>query len=452
MQEVTNLCGASQFKHVKMSAHVFCAFFFLSHICTSNCFATQLHRANDWLYVIDNLTSTVLEEIRVSSFDIVVIDYESDQGELTSQQVSTIKDSGKVVLAYMSIGEAEDYRFYWDSTWVDGGISDPDRPVWLGPTNPEFQGNYKVRYWDASWQSKILGTTSGDNRSYLDRIIDQGFDGVYLDIIDAFEYWSDDQSEVTRAQARSEMMNFVQLIATYARTTRGQIGFHVIPQNGASIILDDNDQFDGEGQTYVSEVDGIGVEDVFYDETFRGPGQLGEELEYRKQVLQKYLDASKFVIAVDYVWNESSPMSASNIARYNDFQELCIAENYLPYAAVSDRDLNELNTLVADDELDFNQPKTNSPLYVDSTSTVVETGSITHPFTTVGSALSRCAESGTINILPGSYCEIFTHNTAVILTAISQTAIIGCEDASMDDLGIHGDSGYQSRVTAIVAK
>lgn len=31
----------------------------------------------------------------------------------------------------------------------------------------------------------------GSEDSYLDKIIDQGFDGVYLDIIDAYEYYQE---------------------------------------------------------------------------------------------------------------------------------------------------------------------------------------------------------------------------------------------------------------------
>ena len=33
------------------------------------------------------------------------------------KEISQIKSSGKKVISYMSIGEAEDYRYYWDSTW-----------------------------------------------------------------------------------------------------------------------------------------------------------------------------------------------------------------------------------------------------------------------------------------------------------------------------------------------
>jgi len=42
-----------------------------------------------------------------------------------------------------------------------------------------------VRYWVAAWQDIVYG----NDNSYLKKIRDAGFDGVYLDIIDAFEYF-----------------------------------------------------------------------------------------------------------------------------------------------------------------------------------------------------------------------------------------------------------------------
>lgn len=79
----------------------------------------------------------------------------------------------------MSIGEAEDYRFYWKNEWKT------NPPVWLGEENPDWEGNYKVWYWEKEWQNIIIS----DPDSYLQRILNAGFDGVYLDIIDAFEYF-----------------------------------------------------------------------------------------------------------------------------------------------------------------------------------------------------------------------------------------------------------------------
>ena len=40
-----------------------------------------------------------------------------------------------------SVGEAEDYRFYWRKGWKAGS------PSFLGKENPQWKHNYAVRYW-----------------------------------------------------------------------------------------------------------------------------------------------------------------------------------------------------------------------------------------------------------------------------------------------------------------
>ena len=155
--------------------------------------APRLTAVKDFFYVLQ-MDKVTLPALANNRFDLLVMDYArygDADSEFTPGQIASIKTGGasgspKIVLAYMSVGEAEDYRFYWDESWKPGS------PAWLGPENPDWGGNYKVRYWTAGWQSLILGVRSGQDKSYLDRIIDQGFDGVYLDLIDAFEYFESD--------------------------------------------------------------------------------------------------------------------------------------------------------------------------------------------------------------------------------------------------------------------
>jgi cysteinyl-tRNA synthetase len=84
-----------------------------------------------------------------------------------------------LVIAYLSIGEAEDYRYYWKPVWKT------NPPSWLKAEDPNWEGNYVVAYWEKDWQNIIFGNSN----AYLDKIIKDGFDGAYLDIIDAFEYF-----------------------------------------------------------------------------------------------------------------------------------------------------------------------------------------------------------------------------------------------------------------------
>jgi cysteinyl-tRNA synthetase len=151
--------------------------------------AADSHDAQEWgavkhfLYLINpqrfSSAQALVNAIDATYYDLVIVDaFFEDQG-LTAAQVSALKTKpdGKrrLVLAYMSIGEAEDYRWYWQPGWKEG---DPD---WLGEENPDWEGNYAVAYWQEGWQSIIF--------QYTDIITAAGFDGLYLDKVDEYEYW-----------------------------------------------------------------------------------------------------------------------------------------------------------------------------------------------------------------------------------------------------------------------
>lgn len=147
----------------------------------------------DWGYRLQpsagQARAAYLAEMASQPWDLLVTDYSYDgsgAARLTAAEVSQIRAGTKgLVVAYLSIGEAENYRDYWMTAWDANGDGMPDAgaPSWLGPENPDWPGNYKVRYWDPAWERLIYGSPS----AYLDQIIDAGFDGAYLDIIDAYE-------------------------------------------------------------------------------------------------------------------------------------------------------------------------------------------------------------------------------------------------------------------------
>jgi cysteinyl-tRNA synthetase len=147
----------------------------------------SLAEAKNFLYLIspDSYSSKIdfLNAARNTNYDILIIDTIYEDDFLTADEVASLKTKinggNRLVIAYMSIGEAEDYRYYWRNQWE----SSP--PSWLAEENPDWPGNYKVRYWETAWQDIIYG----NDNSYLKKILNAGFDGVYLDIIDAFEYF-----------------------------------------------------------------------------------------------------------------------------------------------------------------------------------------------------------------------------------------------------------------------
>lgn len=150
---------------------------------------TSIHDVKNFLYLINPSNYATKTEfvnaIKATNYDLLIMDFffGDDNQEFNATEVEQLKQKAnggtRLIVSYMSIGEAEDYRYYWDESWAVGS------PAWLKEENPEWEGNYKVEYWNADWQAIILGSEN----AYLDKIIDAGFDGVYLDIIEAFEYF-----------------------------------------------------------------------------------------------------------------------------------------------------------------------------------------------------------------------------------------------------------------------
>ncbi|MBN2521109.1 MAG: endo alpha-1,4 polygalactosaminidase [Bacteroidales bacterium] len=151
---------------------------------------SSLSEISNFLYLINpedySSKSDFINAVTSTNYDLIIMDYFFNENEeFTNTEIEQLKNKAnggkRLVISYMSIGEAEDYRYYWNNDWEKGD------PEWLYDENPDWEGNFKVRYWDKEWQSIIFGNGS----AYLDKIIGKGFNGVYLDIIDGFEYFEE---------------------------------------------------------------------------------------------------------------------------------------------------------------------------------------------------------------------------------------------------------------------
>jgi cysteinyl-tRNA synthetase len=271
---------------------------------------------NDFAYQLYNIS---LIALGTSKFDLLIIDYSADGSDaqrFTPEEIAALKNSPggkKLVLAYMSIGEAQNFRGYWNPDWVTGN------PSWLGLQNPEQPGNYAVQYWNPAWKAIIFGSPD----SYLDQIIAAGFDGVYLDHVNAYEYWGPGgASGLNRSTAEQDMVNLVKTIANYARTIKCNPYFGIFPQN-AEALSSHND--------YVQTVTGIGAEDVWYNDN------ISQSSSYTNGVLQNldvFDSAGKLVLVVDYV---------TQIAKIDDFYQKAVAKDYVPYATQRTLDVLTIN-------------------------------------------------------------------------------------------------------------
>ncbi len=276
-----------------------------------------LREVNDFLYQLQNID---LQAIGQTAYDLVILDYSADgSGEqaFSAPEIEGLKHSPggeKIVLAYMSIGEAENYRFYWQDAWDANldGVPDLGAPDWLDEQNPDWEGNYKVRYWDPDWQALIL--------EYTDYLLEASFDGAYLDIVDAYEFYLDQG----RSSAPGEMRDFVASIRAYAR--QRDPDFLIVPQNAvelASLLPD-----------YLQSVDGIGQEDLYfgYDgDNLPTPPEVSAALEAN---LDLYILAGKTVLTTDYAWSQ---------ANIDDAYQRAHDHGYQPFVTVRDLDQLTIN-------------------------------------------------------------------------------------------------------------
>ena len=284
---------------------------FIEYNSTEKVTATILDKSvSDYLYLLQydkfEDKNDVINKISSTNFDLVILDAFYDTGSNTTwsyNDIETIKNSGdgKIVVSYISIGEAEDYRYYWNDSWYD------NPPPWLDEENPNWEGNYKVKYWYPEWQKIII--------NYVDLIAGLGFDGIFMDIIDAYEYYEDKGVE----NAAELMVDFVSTLSSHVHEDLGLDEFLLIPQNGEAL---------GEFDEYLAVIDGISLEDLF----FNGDRQNNESsISTRLEYLQPYFDAGKFVFDTEYCRNENNIEKVYHLAWENGI---------IPYVTV--RTLDEI--------------------------------------------------------------------------------------------------------------
>lgn len=115
----------------------------------------SLSECNSWYYQLQGTPPKHVDA------DLVVIDIDEDP--------TSLLDGRRQVAAYLSIGEAEDYRAYWQK--LPASI--------ILPENPKWPGNYPVRFWDPRWQRIIIDRAQEAQR--------KGFTALYLDKVDVVD-------------------------------------------------------------------------------------------------------------------------------------------------------------------------------------------------------------------------------------------------------------------------
>ena len=212
--------------------------------------AGKLEDVTRWFYFIGDIPDdATVDKIVASDYDLVVLDnipsVVGDEDYPMKKLIDRLHATDKLVLAYIDIGEAEDYRTYWKSNWK---IGDPE---WITSADPDgWEGNFPVAYWYDEWQEIWLA-----NDGLLSEILNFGFDGVYLDWVEAY---SDDNvanfAENEGLDPVQEMIWFVGDISDFIK--KRCPACLVVAQNAAELINHDD---------YVEKIDAIAQEQVWFD-------------------------------------------------------------------------------------------------------------------------------------------------------------------------------------------
>ena len=211
--------------------------------------------------------------------------------------------AGRKVVAYLSIGEAEDYRSYWQSEWVSNGKRTAAAPAWLGIENPDWKGNYQVKYWSADWQKLVLPA--------INDAMARGFDGVYLDIVDGFQtyeqgadgYLDDRMNPETKQTYRRDMVDWVKAIAARARAK--DPAALVIPQNGSQLVGH---------KDFVEVISAQGIEDLFTNGKKLQPASHTDEILGHLKTLAS---AKKPVLLIEYPKTPERQALSKKLAKEN---------------------------------------------------------------------------------------------------------------------------------------
>ncbi len=242
---------------------VFVCFFLFSNSTFAVAEPLALKDVKYWAYQIQNLNDGgAIEVLAASSYDMIVVDptVTSSIDFDAKQMVQALKGSKasdgvhrKLVIAYIDIGQAEEWRWYWNgrATFEQFGrclknyVTTVQKwAPWVVACDPDgWAGNYPVAYWDPAWKNIVLaGSALGSDlnlyfNSMMDEVIKDGFDGVYLDWVEAWEMDAVRERAANEGKnAGQEMLNLIQAIKDYGLQSNPD--FVVIQQNSSQLLAE----------------------------------------------------------------------------------------------------------------------------------------------------------------------------------------------------------------------
>lgn len=142
---------------------------------------------------------------------------------------ASASEAGPAKLAYVSAGEANDYRWYW---------KDVSSAAYLVEANPDWRGDRRVDLRDPAWTGLLLDQV-------IPKALAKGYQGVMFDTLDAAEY--------LESSAPARFAGSVRAAGDFVLEARRRFPEALILLNNALALLD----------RVGDAVDGVVVEDLY---------------------------------------------------------------------------------------------------------------------------------------------------------------------------------------------
>lgn len=220
----------------------------------------QVKRAKSWSYQLTGDMSST----KRSNADVAVVD--PDHAGNASHYKKKSDGGVRPVLAYISIGEAEEGRRYMKGS----------NQSWNTGRTQGWSGNYATRYWDEDWKRIV--------KARVREALDKGYDGVYLDRVDTYE------NVKAPGGSREQMVKLVNEVATEARSKNQNAA--VIVQNAEELLTD---------KRYLQAIDGVAKEDLYHGINHRGERNSQSNVSASKKYLNVAKSEGKAVFVVEYL-------------------------------------------------------------------------------------------------------------------------------------------------------
>ncbi len=145
-----------------------------------------LNNSKTFMYQIQNIdNNSSIRALAKTNYPLLIIEpnftvkgsENFNVGSMVKKLRKRADGKRRLVLAYIDIGEAEDYRTYWSADWIAPTENQRGNPDFLITPDPDgWSGNYPVAYWDHKWKEvwpknwsagSVLNHQSGGYEDFL---------------------------------------------------------------------------------------------------------------------------------------------------------------------------------------------------------------------------------------------------------------------------------------------